>query len=107
MLQLCDQQGVLKQVKNRTGVEAYKEVNKKIRSGMRETKEACIQNKCCQLKNSMSDKKMKVAYQILKDIICPKQMNMTCSLLSKDGKCLTDKHLPDGQNTVLSYAAKG
>ena len=34
---------------------------------------------------------MKVAYQILKDIMHPQQMNMTYSLLSKDGKCLTDK----------------
>ena len=39
----------------------------------------------------MSDNKTEVAYQILKDIIHPNQMNMTCSLLSKDGKCLMDK----------------
>ena len=34
---------------------------------------------------------MNIAYQILKDIMHPQQKNITCSLLSKDGKCLTDK----------------
>ena len=42
---------------NMIGVEAYKEVNKEIRNGMREAKEAWIQNKCCQLKDSISDNK--------------------------------------------------
>ena len=57
----------------------------------------------------MSDNKTKVAYEILRDIMHPQQMYMTCSLLSKDGKCLTDKqgYLPDGQNTVMGYTAKG
>ena len=81
--QLCDQQETLKQVKNKIGVEAYKEVNREIRNWMREAKEAWIQNKCCQLKDSMSYNKTKDAYHILKDIMCPQQMNMTCSLLSR------------------------
>ena len=34
---------------------------------------------------------MKVAYQILNDIMCPQQMNMAWGFLSNDGKCLTDK----------------
>ena len=76
-----------------TGKKAYKKLKRKITDGMREAMEAWIQNKCCQLENSVSDNKMKVTYQILKDIICPQQMNMTCNLLSKDGKCLTDKQV--------------
>ena len=69
----------------------YREVNKKIRKEMREAKEAWIKNKSCQLKDSLSDNKTKVAFQILSDIMHLQQMRMACSLLSKDGKCLTDK----------------
>ena len=118
LLNLCDRRRDMK--KNRKtpqGHGAYREVNSKIRKGMRLAKQNWIENQCLDIENSLNMNNSKKAYQTVKQLTRTRQPKIS-TIQSKSGLCLTEaqdvlnrwteycsdlyNHTPNGDLSVLA-----
>ena len=90
ILDMCDKRRDLKKVKNTTGKEEYKEINKKIRKEMRNVKEEWVEKQCAEIEECISKNNSRRAYQIVKDLTQQKQAKVN-NIEDKDGNCLTEE----------------
>ena len=69
LLDMCDRRRVLKRGKNSPGgIYKYREINKEIRTGTKETKEKWIEEQCSEIEDNLNKNNNKRAVQVVKDL---------------------------------------
>ena len=91
MLELCDKRRDLKKRKHTAnGEEAYREINKKIRKGMKDAKEDWVQKQCTAVEENLKRNNSKKAYQTVKELTQQRQSRIS-TIQDKEGNCLTEE----------------
>ena len=91
LLDMCDRRRVLKRGKNSPeGTNKYREINKEIRTGMKEAKEKWIEEQCIEIEDNLNKNSSKRAFQVIKDLTSEKKGRIN-TIQDKSGKCLTEK----------------
>ena len=91
ILEMCDTRRVLKEKKHTTtGEEAYRDINNKIKQGMRDAREDWIQRQCTVIEENLSKNRSKKAFQTVKELTQQKQSRVS-TIQDKEGNCLTGR----------------
>jgi len=80
----------VKKVKNTTGANEYKKVNKQIRKDMKRTKKKRIEKLCKEIEENLGKNNNKKAYKISKDLTQQK-LSLETTIQDKNGFFLTDE----------------
>ena len=93
ILKKCDKRRELKKSKNESKEKGdeYRQMNKDIRSDMKEAKEAWISDKCSDIETNLSKNNSKKAYQLVKDLTSSKQRGSKV-IKDKKGETLTEEN---------------
>ena len=99
ILYLCDQRRNLKKAKSTTsGAEAYREVSKKIRKGMRVVKRRLDTKQCTEIEVNLHRNNSKRAFQVMNNFTKQRQSRVN-TVQDKQGKCLTEEQVIVGRWT--------
>ena len=91
LLDINDKRRVLKREKNSPGkTNKYREINKEIRTGMKEAKEKWIEEQCNEIEDNLNKNNSKRAFQVVKDLTSEKNGRIK-AIQDKSGKCLTEE----------------
>ena len=90
ILDMCDKRRDLKKVKNTTGKEDYRKINRKIRKEMNKVKEEWIEKQCTEIEDCIAKNNSRRAYQTVKDLTQKKQAKVS-NIEDKKGNCLTEE----------------
>ena len=91
LLDINDKRRVLKRGKNSPGgTDKYREINKEMRTGMKEAKEKWIEEQCNEIEDNLNKNNSKRAFQVVKDETSEKNGRIK-AIQDKSEKCLTEE----------------
>ena len=92
ILDLCDQKRDLKKkIGEPEGAKDYRDINRKIRTEMKVTKETCVRSQCQKVEACLRKNNSKKAYQLVKDLTAERQGKST-TIQDKLRRCLAEEH---------------